>query len=517
MTLFKSAGDGIHAVCFPTPRAYRCDVSKSEGASKIVLLAIFGLAACEAPRLREGGANHPAPSGVTTNPQPAPERTRTLVEATSPDGALWALRLMTSRGRTGPMTIMRMRDLSVVATLSVGGEASGGTTGAGDHYEGARFCDDRRFALLTRASEQYSATLWDLESGTSRPIPISDHRYRPLAWSGTCELISVGPSEKGTKDVADAPEGMRVPISLIGLNTTQNFEVVALEGENADVVDVTDDALLVSTWRNGEHMRATSSRLLLIDRKSGRTTTLSTTPSTWVRQTTRSWVVIPASGKAPRVQRLGAVNTSSASSVGSVPNALPLPSGGEVAAALDANRETLAVFDEERMQWWSLPSSRRLGTQPLERFHIPYPGKFDLSFSSDGRLLVANDEYGNVIAVRREGGVAYRYAFGIHTCGRPGDCALGNMEEVMRSVTSADRTRFAVGTDWDASKPWLLHLEVEAKRTFETTVIDLATGKLHVLPTRGVPVGFVGDNENLVIGDDVWSIADGRVVGHLPH
>lgn len=496
-------------------------VSTLDRAFKVVLIALLGLGACNTPAQRERGAHHPAATAATTSPLPAPEQARTLVEATSPDGALWALRRWSSRtGRVGPMTIMRTRDLSVVATLPVRGEPeSGGTTGGRFAYAAARFCEGGRFAMLTRDGETFVATVWDLERAAPRSIATSA-RYTPAGWSATCELIAFGPSESrfraGADELADVPEETRVPIRLVGPNTHQDFEVVAVKGDSADVVDVTDDAFVVVTWSNREDMRVTSSsRLVLVDRRTGRTTALSTTPSTWARQTPRSWVVVP-SGKAPRIHRLDGASSSSPSSVGSPPKVFATPSGGDAAAALDAKVETLAVFDGERMSWWSLPSARRLGTQSLEPFHSPYPGRFDLSFSSDGRLMIASDDYGNVVAVRREGGIAYRHPFGIETCGRPEPCAEGNMEQVMRSVTSADRTRFAVGTDWDASDAWTQRLEAKAKRRFETTVVDLATGELHALPTRGVPVGFVGDDEKLVIGNDVWSIAERRVVGHLP-
>jgi hypothetical protein len=489
----------------------------------------FALGACCCP---PSPACAPAPDAIAAVP------TEPRLAAKSSDGALWAFRRWTDTGvgsgkPVGPMILMRTSDRAVLARLAVPGEILG--FGAPIEYLGVRFCDDGRFGLLTREGTTTRASVWDRAGEEARPIDLGDTSYEPYGWSRTCEIIALSRSESryrpGAKEYVDDPEETRVTIRLLRDGSRQDFPIVAIKHRAIDVVDVTDDAVLVLTSTShiapGDAPSASNTwrRLMLVDRASGRTRIVANRPAAWIRRTSRSWLVVFES-EPPRM-----VGLDERGAPKHATNSRMDADMGFSVAALDADGETVAVVEDGRLRWWSVSSGRLLGVRVLEPFDGLDWWPARLTFSRDGRLMAASDDVGNVVAVRRDGRVAYRRAFGISSCG-PGIemCASGNMEPLMKSLRTADGEYFAVGTRFHADEhepgvsasyrrwahKWTRKLETSGLSA-QTTLVDLATGELDVLPTHGEPLGFLHDGAELAIGEDVFSTYGGDIVGQLPH
>lgn len=459
-------------------------------------VGLLALAACQSPSTTTPVTPPPVVTASATVAPPKPERSEGSsldVVSQSADGAYWALRLRDNKTKypAGPLLVLRTRDLKIVARIPVEGEPLGDSErGGGVKQRDPRFCSGDRVGLITKKGETYAAAIWDLATATPHPIALGDGAAVPIGWSETCEVIALGENAG------------RVSIRLVGEAAQQSFSASFPEGDFVDVVDVTADGVLLASRHSHRETEVLSTRLVAIDRKTSRPTTVATEVAGWIRRTSRSWVIFAKFGKAPLVFRFGTDGTMLGET----------PSAGDVATALDTKREVVAVFDGTETQWWSLSGITRVGSrkiQPLE--NIAYA---TLSFASDA-LVVVDSGSGDVVGVRRDGAPSYRHAFAISTCGGRDPCASGNMWEVMKSVASSSGRRVAIGTD-KGTDPFVQELEKNAKRSFDTTVVDTATGALHVLPTRGYPTGFVASDEKLVIGEEVWSIDEGRRVGQLP-
>lgn len=471
-----------------------------------------------------------AVDGKSTAPIIVAKRAPFELIATSGDGGLWAYR----RGTAGPLTLVRSHDWSVVASLpDVGAIAGSGFDGLAK-YEGARFCIGGGFAVLvSQASPDRNVHAWYWD-GTARAFEpfapgttfsndapkVGVNRYQALGWSETCELIAFGPAEvrgrPGVSEIASTAEATQVLLRLFGRTSSQNFDFVAITSRPSapSILDVTPEAVLFADGSvDGGY------RLGLIDRKTRRSSNIARMlypGSAWVRRDRRRFVVIPGRGEAPRILETGGhpdVATTTAFAPHAAPKVEDDGFSHDVVATVDASGDVLATLDSTRIEWWSLRSGRRLRSQEIEGFDLfPLNAYVDLFFSPDGRLTVLHNPNGNVVATRREGGTAYRYAFAMSTCGSPEPCATGNKAALTKSVRSLDATRIATGTSSD----WAHGAKNSQTKLRPTTVIDVATGDLHELPTFGEPLAFVDGHEKLVIEEDVWSIAERRVVGHLP-
>lgn len=462
----------------------------------------------------DGGS---APDGSTA----AASRGDFVLVARSGDGAVWAYR----RSAKGPIKIARTRDWSLLGTFPLAGEHEGDTiTTFGGAFPGTRFCADGRFAILSH-SPSLAANVWDPKDGVLRPVGAgASLRDRPgpegspeiwtLGWSDTCELVATGgPEPLSDAGVADDTGPTRVPIRLLGPDTDQTLHVKAAREENVSVLDVTADAVLIalskSTGRMGAH------RLGMVDRKTGTTRVLARTllfPSTWARLDSRSFVIAPTFAEGPHVVRVDA-ELDPAARMAFAHRGLPRTSNDfepplEVpVAAVDPTKTTVAMFEGNLIAWWSFAPRRRIATQRVEPFEQG-SSMFRLAFLPDGGTTVAFDAWGNVLGVGREPKRAYRHALARAECPSSHPCADGNREQLASSRTSEDGAAIAIGStaparSSDGGAP-------------HTVVIDLANGALRTLPTPGDPVGFLDGHAKLVIDEEIWSIAEGRVVGHLP-
>jgi hypothetical protein len=448
-------------------------VRRRWGCLAVVGLSVLG---CRRPPEKVTAVDAGTPIGP---PQP-----RAPFELVAKNAELWAYR----RGH-GPYVVVRAHDFSRVGAFELTGDA----VGAGG-FPGARFCADGRFALRTAHPFGTLAGIWDASTGLRS---VGGGGSEALGWSETCELVSM--------HVEDEPK--RAVIHLSVPDHDEELKLDVGKDEDASVSDVTGEVVLVTLRPQAGPMGAY--RLVLIDRKTQQAKTLPRTflgGSSWARIDGHSFAITPSFSEGPFVAR-GDAELDPAAKAAFAPRPIPKASldptlqPDPIASGIDSTKNVVALFDGRNWAWWSLAPRRRLKTGLIEDLQSS-GGGVRISFTPENAVTVAATPYGDVAGMARESRVFYGAHLAREVCPNGTRCASGNMQTVTTAVMSDDGAVMAVGSR--ESPPQ------------DVKLVYLATGTPGSLPAQGIPRAFVDGHDKVLVGEEIWSLSEKKIVGHAP-